>query len=424
MLSPAKFLRIQVTSIVPLESWSVDDGTNDPWFGADYKWTITCSIDAQEHSYHLSSTPYEYNGLDVKVGDWVATSDRGVAVQITRIVSATKSNIVCEVEDIGRYNTFSDITASGMGIGPVGAGYIFELSDDGLPIISGISPGVLSREFQSDLLGRFIGRNLTTKFVQVIQESHDFGVNDVIAYDITTRKYISASLSTPYVVGIVRTSSIYSANHAMDSFSYEPFMKLVRPDGIPGTTGDIIYIGSAGLTTTKTDHPLYLRLDSNRVMLLSGSGSSVAQTQTVTNVAGLQTINAVEGQQVYVSGSGLYLYHSGQWISMTTTPSVSVLPVSVDVTTSTGSSVVLVNLTTPQTIRITIDVTTPFDDFATSLSIGTSQNNAAYLKDSDADMSVVGTYFVTKTSVSDELVLYFNYKTSTTGYAKITVSPS
>jgi len=116
---PAKFLECITTTPVGTETWPFDDGTGeDLWYiaGRPYRWQLELTVDQQSHSSHLTRDPFKYNGLDVNAGDWITGTTSGVAVKIISILSKTETNVSCIVEDVDRFNTFHDATASGNGI--------------------------------------------------------------------------------------------------------------------------------------------------------------------------------------------------------------------------------------------------------------------------------------------------------------------
>lgn len=154
-IRPPKLLPIEITEITPNALWTVDDGSGDPYINSPFRWTVVMAVTAQRHSYHLSQTPGYFNGLDIAVGDWIATTAYGIANRIVSISAQTPTEVTCIVEDVDRYNTFADPQGMGVGIGPLGNGFLFEMGEDGEPVLAPIKPGVLPPEFQVDLLSRF-----------------------------------------------------------------------------------------------------------------------------------------------------------------------------------------------------------------------------------------------------------------------------
>ena len=76
---PAKVLTVNVTSINNKASWPHNDGAGDKWWSGgsnakQYQWTIQGTVTAQSHGSHLTRKDFEYNGLDVQVGDWLASA--------------------------------------------------------------------------------------------------------------------------------------------------------------------------------------------------------------------------------------------------------------------------------------------------------------------------------------------------------------
>jgi hypothetical protein len=113
---PSKVLEAFVSTQTGVKPWPFDDGTQDPFwrFGVrprDYQWNLVIDIKPQYHSSHKTRAKGTYNGMDVKVGDYVASSVDGTALKIVRIDSKTNDRIHCVVEDVFRYNTFRAATA-------------------------------------------------------------------------------------------------------------------------------------------------------------------------------------------------------------------------------------------------------------------------------------------------------------------------
>jgi len=242
---PAKFLQCVSNTPVGSATWPFDDGTGeDLWFiaGRPYQWDIELTVTAQTHSSHLTREPFAYNGLDINLGDYVTGTTSGIAVKIISITSKTETLVSCVVQDVDRFNTFHDSTASGNGIFSAGTTFVFELGDDGLPILLPLpGAGVLSANFGDDLQSRFRINNPNNRF-RFVQTAHGFVEGDEIVMNPSTELFEKASVSNLDIVG-----RVVDVNSGPDTFLLDPVTKI-REDilpPLPGTIGDTIYIDLA-----------------------------------------------------------------------------------------------------------------------------------------------------------------------------------
>lgn len=241
-IQPAKFLECTTTLPVGTDTWPFDDGTGeDLWFlaGRSYQWQLELTVDQQSHSSHLTRDPFKYNGMDVNLGDWITGITSGVAVKIISILLKTETVVSCIVEDVDRFNTFHDSTASGNGIFSVGIVFVFELGDDGLPILLPLpAAGVLNQNFAADLISRFRINNPNNRF-RFIQPAHGFIVGDELVMNPNTELFEKSSIANLNIIG-----RVVDVSSGPDTFLIDPVTKIkedILPP-LPGTIGDIIYI--------------------------------------------------------------------------------------------------------------------------------------------------------------------------------------
>ncbi|PJB15470.1 MAG: hypothetical protein CO118_03355, partial [Flavobacteriales bacterium CG_4_9_14_3_um_filter_32_8] len=99
---------------------------------------------------------FEYNALDVAVGDWII-NDVGESVQIIAIdtLSTTNLSLVCTVEDIDLFNINSNLSASGEGFTSSGKIVIFKENDAEQLIINPIDSFNISQQFFINAISRF-----------------------------------------------------------------------------------------------------------------------------------------------------------------------------------------------------------------------------------------------------------------------------
>jgi len=149
---PPMMLFTQVSSATAVAHWP-DDGS--PLANFPFQWTVTVTVQAQQHSSPATPTPYYYTATDVKVGDWFAGYGAGIAWIVRSITSSDSGDLVCVMEDVNQYNSYSNPTTVGDGGVSIGPGFFFRLTSAGVPILT---PGVISSlgpDAGVNLIGRF-----------------------------------------------------------------------------------------------------------------------------------------------------------------------------------------------------------------------------------------------------------------------------
>lgn len=280
---PARVLECFVVESTGIESWPYDDGSSDPYweFGTsprDYQWRVELTISPQRHSSHRTRVPKVYNGMDVKVGDYIANSNDGTAVRIICIESKADDRITCIVEDVFRYNTFRDHAGLGNGMMTVPCtAIIFSTNHVGMPTIDPLPPSAVDSLFYPNLMSRFQNREGNQQH-RLHKEAHGFAEGQMISADSSTNSFALTSSDYPFVIGRVS----YVANE--DEFFVSPIQKIADDlDYLPGDVGDIIYADSSedtGLTTTVNANPVLIKL---REESQSVATSSVANATTTAN---------------------------------------------------------------------------------------------------------------------------------------------
>lgn len=391
---PTRLLQINVSDIQPYATWNETD-SSDPFVGFPWQWTVTMTVNAQTHSSGHTRVPFTYTGLDVQVGDWFSTQIGGLAVQIIQIISADDGNLVVIAEDVDRINTLTDPTQNGTGISQAGPGLIFQLDEDGNPLLSPMPPNYLPETFQTDLIGRFQYRNSFKNFIDINQPGHGLSEGDMIYLDSdgNYKQIVANETNRDKLLSIVGQVSSISVP-GVDWFSYRvrgEFKNSISPPLPDCAPGSIIYIDPTtpgALTATKPSEyatPVYIRLDSNT-----------------------RGIN-IEGQETVV-------------------PEVDKDP-EITITPSSQATTLIKDLYEGDTVfLITVEVTTAFDGVEASLNIGSSDNNSLLMSDNELDLSSVGNYQtssqfkMTNSSGNLPINAYFNSNGSTVGSATITLS--
>ena len=134
-------------------------GTNATWVGSElngvaYRWDATIAVDTQTLSAPTDNT---YDGTDVNVGDFVASTNRGECLEIISISAQNAGEVTCVLEDRERLNSYADTGQTGDGSVPDGRGIIFE-SQEGTPILFPLPssfPAELNPAFVDQIINRF-----------------------------------------------------------------------------------------------------------------------------------------------------------------------------------------------------------------------------------------------------------------------------
>lgn len=158
MALPTKFLVTKVASGTSAPSAYVLDEAS-PYYLYPTAFDVTLNIEPQYHSDTTTREPYNYNALDVKIGDWLGQPS-GKAYKITAITIVDSATLNVTISDEDTYIMRSDATASGNNYpDEEQSGVIFEIDEEGNPILANISQ--LSAQLPNigywvnDIQGRF-----------------------------------------------------------------------------------------------------------------------------------------------------------------------------------------------------------------------------------------------------------------------------
>ena len=272
--TPAKVLEASVTESIGVGGWPYDDGLNDPfWEGGvspkPNQWLLTISISEQSHSSYKTRKPYAYNGMDIQVGDYIADQQSGIALKIIRIEAKSDTSISCVVEDELRYNAMKSSAAAGNGIFSVPTiAIIFEVNDDGLPVIDPIPPSGISANFYANLMSRFQDFQKNMNFL-LHKPNHGFSIDNLISADSATNSFVKSDDSHPYIIGTVSYTQL-----GPDYFMINPIQKII--DNFPhlvGDVGDIIYADNTvpGGFSLTGNHPVMIKLRNNTNSVVNGT---------------------------------------------------------------------------------------------------------------------------------------------------------
>jgi len=267
---PNKVLACSCSAIAGQDYWPHQNGSGDLWYSGSaspkyYRWEITFNVTAQNHGSHLTRDDFQYNGLDVQVGDWVAGATDGKALKIISISSKTKTSVTAVVEDWLRYNTFKSTT--GNGIFGTGSIVVFQLNEQGIPMLDPL-PTSVSSSFFTEVFSRFNYLNPQLNYV-LEKESHGFTKGDVIAVSITDGFVKANAITAAQMIGVVTESG-----PGPDQFMILPNNRIIDFDPtIPGVQGENIYVdtnGSLSNTSTGTSKVAFLNIRSAIPTVLTG----------------------------------------------------------------------------------------------------------------------------------------------------------
>jgi hypothetical protein len=265
---PNKTLSVNVTSVNGVEFWQYPNADDDLWFVGSatkryYRWQITFSVESQSHGSNLTRNDFVYNGLDIVVGDWIAGATSGTCLKVISIVSKTKTQVTCVVEDWLRYNTFKSVTGNGMfNLGPA---VLFGLNENGIPVLDPL-PATVSKDFYATVMSRFQYLNPALNYV-LKQVNHGFQKGDVVAVTPNGFSKANSDVMTK-MVGVV-----VDAGPGPDLFILSPNNRIIDFDpAIPGTQGDFVYVDDQGrLTTQDTGKVLFLKIQDAIPTVLTGN---------------------------------------------------------------------------------------------------------------------------------------------------------
>jgi hypothetical protein len=278
---PSKVLAVVVNSSTALESWWYDDGFDDPWWrgasgagtnaGRPTKFRIVMSVTASAHSSHLTREKYAYNGLDINVGMWVSSIASPKALKIVKIESKSTTSVTCIIEDIDRYNTFRDPGGLGNAMFTVpGSGVVFELGDDGLPVLDPVVTSMTDMKIFDQIMARFRVFNPNTR-MGFTKLNHGFYEGEMLKVT-SLNGFERAQSSDLYPVGVV-----VDTGPGPHKFYITPTTKLITNlEGVPGTQGDLIYQDATvygHLTTTPgaSTKVVFLKVTDSKICRVIGT---------------------------------------------------------------------------------------------------------------------------------------------------------
>lgn len=255
VIDAPKLLPIRITSLTP------KDVKND------YVYTYDADIDvtAQLHSGTTGFVAKQYDGRDVRVGDYIATTSQGRILKIASITNTGPTRVICVLMDEDQMNAAVDPTQFGESSIDKDDGILFAVKE-GKPFIfplPDVLPGGLTNEFATQIFSRF---NYVSKArnINVEQQPHTFEIGETVL--LTDNGWIPATTNPTGVV--VKSDD--------DSFGVRLFGDKTAVQ-LPGDVGDVYYWDEVDRMLTKTPTSpnavkLFQKIDSNEALLLGGVG--------------------------------------------------------------------------------------------------------------------------------------------------------
>lgn len=245
---PPLFLTGTVSSVNSGETYPyVDDtGLNSAGAKIDYTFVVG-SIDPQsvgDASVRTGGSK-QYTGLDIKTGDWIASANGQICLQITNITSKTDSSIEFTAKDIDMisYKTYANNAFSNGDVV-----IFFEVSDNGQPLITTADITAFQNPGSIDKIqGRFAATEETERYrFEFETEQTGIGKGDTITVNTSTGAFVKfgSTGAADIPLGIVlektmggRVIYIKPFNTIIDNYS--------NPELLTGNAGDIYYTDPA-----------------------------------------------------------------------------------------------------------------------------------------------------------------------------------
>ena len=251
VIDAPKLLPIRITALTP------KDVKND------YVYTYNAELDvtAQLHSGTTGFVAKQYDGRDVKVGDYIATTSQGRILKISSITNTGPTRVVCVLLDEDQMNASVDPTQFGESSIDKDDGILFAIKE-GKPFIfplPGVLPGGLTKDFATQIFSRF---NYVSKArnINVEQQPHTFKLGETVL--LTDSGWIAATTNPTGVV--VKADD--------DSFGVRLFGDKTAVS-LPGDVGDVYYWDDIDRMLTKTPTSvnavkLFQKIDADEALLL------------------------------------------------------------------------------------------------------------------------------------------------------------
>lgn len=297
--TPPMFISGNVTQVVGLEQYEYIDNTQINFTGAYQTYTIT--VDSVEYqtigtAETRSGVSKQYNGLDIKAGDWITTTNGEIVLCITDVIEKTSTSAKFIAKDIDMivYKTYANSYISqGDDIA------FFQVSDNRVPMIAG---GDIASFFNNALAidkiqGRFAAEEESERYrFEFDAPNLLIDKGDIVTVDKSNGnivKYGSENASEiplgVIIEKIMNNTVIY----------VKPFNTIVdnhtTPELLTGTAGDIYYAhpsNPGAMATTKYPGamPLFLQIRDAKPTVITATQSDYLPTVSDTVVINNSTV--------------------------------------------------------------------------------------------------------------------------------------
>jgi len=311
VIETPKLLAVRITKLLPL-------AVKNTYV---YTYDATIDVTAQLHSGTGGYNANQYDGRDINVGDYIATSGSGRILKISSITNVGPTRVECILLDEDQVNASVDNTQFGESSINKDDGILFQLRE-GKPYmfpLPDVLPGGLTNEFATQIISRF---NFVSKEKNVNIElaPHSFELGETVS--LTSTGWITDTTGPTGVV--VKKDD--------DSFGVRLFGDKTALE-LPGAVGDVYYWDPLDriLTTTPNSTSsikLFQKLDSREALLLDSPAAS--QSQQAGNFSGsyvdLTNKPTIPGDVSQLTDANGLLSHttafSGNYTDLTNKPAV------------------------------------------------------------------------------------------------------
>lgn len=254
--NPPLFLSGRIVSINGLQQYPYDDSTGIKATGAYYTFQITVDQVTSQSigtANTRSGNVKEYNGLDIKAGDWITSENGQIVLRIDSIESKSESTVSFIARDVDMI-AYRLYASNFLSVSSKLA--FFEVSDNNAPLLT---TGAVQSFFQTPasidkIQGRFAAEEETERYRFEFSTSQtSYGPGDIITVS-STGEFVQ--FGTPGAaevpVGLVLEKTMN------DTVVYiKPFNTLIdnhsNPEILTGYAGEIYYVDPSspgGMTTT------------------------------------------------------------------------------------------------------------------------------------------------------------------------------
>ena len=302
--NPILFITGQVTAVTSESRYAYDDATGLGPSGSNisivYNITVS-SIDPQQigSSETRTGTGREYNGLDIKTGDWVVNNTGKTCLQITAITAKSESEISFRAKDVDAF-VYKNYRTNAFAAN-VDEVAFFEVSDSGKPLIAGEDAATFfGDKVAADLLqSRFAIQEEDERFrVEFDSAQSSVEEGQVVTIDANGNLVpFGTAGASDFKLGLLASLS-YG-----DTIAYlKPFNTIIdnfaKPENLTGSKGDFYYASTVtpGDITTNSaqgSDKLYFQFkDAVPTVITATTVNSATQAGDTLVVNG---VNAVSG---------------------------------------------------------------------------------------------------------------------------------